>query len=75
MPEVSDYTTLLSGGSWHGGDNSAAPSFVTYSFETEVQSSLPDGTFNNAALNSMRKLSLSEQAAARHGHGRPSRWF
>ncbi len=65
MPNVNDYTALLSGDYWSGSNSKNAPAFVTFSFETKVQSDLPGNVFNAAAQNSFRSMTNAEKDAAR----------
>ena len=66
MPVVNDYTAIVSGSSWRGGNYATnSPAFVTYSFETAVQPYLTTGNFTQSFLNSFVAFTETEKAAAR----------
>ena len=66
MPVVNDYTAILSGSSWSGLNyQTNSPAFVTFSFESLVQSYLTNGDFTQGFLNSFVPFTETEKAAAR----------
>ena len=48
MSIVNDYTAILGGDYWSGPDASAAPAFITYSFEKQAQDYIPAKQINKS---------------------------
>lgn len=65
MAQVSDYTAILTSNSWAGRNASAAPAFVTFSFETTLRAYVDTDTATQAFLESFRTFTTAEKAAAR----------
>jgi Ca2+-binding RTX toxin-like protein len=66
MPVVTNYTAILSGASWSGFDAPAnRPAFVTYSFESVLQSYANTSYATQAFLDSFIPFTETEKAATR----------
>jgi hypothetical protein len=68
MPEVTDYTALISNNSWNGLGQSGTPAIVTYSFPTAAPEYVSDPLvgFTAQAAASYQGFTAAEQTAARN---------
>ena len=67
MSIVSDYTSLLSGGSWTGQNTFNTPVILSYSFETVAPAYLAtDGGYSSSAIASFRQFDETDKGFARN---------